>query len=109
MPIVGSGAGTYSFIHIDDAAAATVCALKHGPLGVYNIVDDTPAPVSEWLPVYAELLSAHAPERISPAAALEAVGPLPTYLMTEQRGASNTKAKRELGWRLGHESWRDGF
>ena len=109
MPIIGSGAGTYSFIHIDDAAAATVHALTHGAPGIYNIVDDAPAPVSEWLPMYTELLSAPTPERISETAALEAVGPLPVYLMTEQRGASNTKAKRELGWRPSQGSWRDGF
>ena len=109
MPIIGSGTGTYSFIHVDDAAAATVAALTHVLLGIYNIVDDAPAPVSEWLPIYAELVSAPAPERVSETAALEAVGRFPVYMMTEQRGASNTKAKRELGWRSSQGSWRTGF
>ncbi len=109
MPIVGDGTGTYSFIHVDDAAAAIIQALTRGAAGIYNVVDDAPTPVSEWLPTYAELLSAPAPERISETVAVEAVGPFPVYLMTEQRGASNTKAKRELGWQPAHGSWRDGF
>ena len=109
MPMIGGGQGTYSFIHVDDAATATVHALTHGASGIHNIVDDAPTPVSEWLPIYTELLSAPTPERISETAALEAVGPFPVYMMTEQRGASNTKAKRELGWRPSQGSWRDGF
>ncbi len=109
MPIVGNGTGTYSFIHVDDAAAATIHALACGASGIYNIVDDAPAPVKEWLPVYAELLGAPMPERMAETVALETIGPFPVYMMTEQHGASNTKAKRELGWQPAHESWRDGF
>ncbi len=109
MPIVGDGTGTYSFIHVDDAAAGIIQALTRGAPGIYNVVDDAPTPVSEWLPIYTELLSAPTPERISETAAFEAVGPFPVYMMTEQRGASNTKAKRELGWRPSQGSWRDGF
>ncbi len=109
MPIIGDGNGTYSFIHVDDAAAATTRALTRGAPGVYNIVDDAPTPTSEWLPVYTELLAAPAPKRMAETVALETIGPFPVYMMTEQRGSSNMKAKRELGWRPAHASWRDGF
>ncbi len=109
MPIIGNGTGIYSFIHVDDAAAATILALTRGAPGIYTIVDDAPVPISEWLPVYAELLGALTPERMAETVALETIGAFLVYMMTEQHGASNTKAKRELGWQLAHGSWRDGF
>jgi len=109
MPIIGDGTGTYSFVHVDDAAAATLQALTRGAPGIYTIVDDVPAPISEWLPVYAELLAAPTPGRMAETVALESSDPFFVYLMTQQRGASNTKAKRELGWQPAHGSWRDGF
>ncbi len=109
MPIVGNGMGTYSFIHVDDAAVATIHALTRGAPGIYTIVDDAPVPISEWLPVYTELLAAPTPDHMAETVALETIGPFLVFMMTEQRGASNTKAKRELGWQLALESWRDGF
>jgi nucleoside-diphosphate-sugar epimerase len=109
MPIVGEGAGTYSFIHLHDAAAATVDALTRGGRGVYNIVDDAPARLSEWLPYAARLLGALEPGRMEEALARQKLGDMRVYVMNEQRGASNAKAKRELGWRPMHPSWRAGF
>ena len=109
MPVIGSGAGTYSFVHVDDAATATLHALTHGTRGIYNIVDDAPVPLSEWLPIYADLLSAPTPPRVSETTALEAVGPFLVYMMVDQRGASNTKAKRELRWMPSKGTWRAGF
>ncbi|MGZ4121077.1 MAG: NAD-dependent epimerase/dehydratase family protein [Actinomycetota bacterium] len=106
IPIVGDGGGVWSFIHLDDAAAATVLALEHDRAGIFNIVDDEPAPVREWLPVLAKALSAKPPRHV------------PTWLarliagegaVVETRGASNAKAKRELGWKLRYPSWRQGF
>jgi len=103
FPLVGGG--VWSFIHTADAAEATVAAAEHGSRGVYNIVDDDPAPVAEWLPALAQMLGAQRPV---PAPRL-AAGEAGAVLMTEIRGASNAKAKRELGWRLAHPSWRQGF
>ena len=109
MPIIGDGTGTYSFIHVDDAAAATLQALTRGAPGIYTIVDDTPVPISKWLPAYAELLAAPTPERMADTEALESSDPFAVYLMTEQHGALSMKAKHELGWQPTHGSWRDGF
>jgi nucleoside-diphosphate-sugar epimerase len=109
LPIVGNGSGVWSFVHIDDAAAATVAALERGALGIYNIVDDEPAPVSEWLPYLAEQLGAPRPRRVPAWLARLAVGEVGVSLMTRIRGAANAKAKRELGWQPRRQSWRDGF
>ena len=107
-PIVGGGRGVTSFLHVDDAAAATVLALK-GPSGVFNICDDEPASVAEWLPYYAQLLDAPPPHRV-PAFAVRALGREHfAYRSTEQRGAFNGKAKVELGWTPMYPSWRQGF
>ena len=109
MPIVGAGAGTYSFIDLRDAAAATVKVLAHEASGIYNIVDDSPARFSEWLPVAAKLLDAPAPGHMDEALARQKFGDMRVYYMNEQRGASNAKAKRELHWRPAFPSWRAGF
>jgi nucleoside-diphosphate-sugar epimerase len=109
FPIVGRGEGVFSFIHVDDAASATVAALDRGSTGVYNVVDDEPAPLREWLPVYAELLGAKRPWRVPTWIARLAAGPFAVISATMLRGASNAKAKRELGWQPLHASWRQGF
>jgi nucleoside-diphosphate-sugar epimerase len=109
FPIVGDGGGIWSWIHLDDAAAATVLALDHDGPAIYNIVDDDPAPVREWLPVLAKALDAKPPRRFPTWLALRLAGEAVTVMSTDARGASNTKAKRELGWTPRHPSWRDGF
>jgi nucleoside-diphosphate-sugar epimerase len=109
MPIVGAGAGTYSFINLRDAAAATVGILAHEASGIYNIVDDSPVRLSEWLPFAAKLLAAPAPGRMDEAQARQKLGDMRVYYMNEQRGASNAKAKRELNWQPAFPSWRAGF
>jgi nucleoside-diphosphate-sugar epimerase len=109
FPLIGDGAGVWSFIHVEDAAAATAAAVEHGAPGIYNIVDDEPAPVSVWLPAAAELFGAKPPRRIPRWLARIVAGELVTIMMTEVRGASNEKAKRELGWRPRYGSWREGF
>ena len=109
FPIVGDGGGVWSFIHIDDAAAATVAAVEHGRPGIYNVVDDEPAPVREWLPVLASALDAKPPRRVPRWLGRLAAGEAATVMMTEVRGASNAKAKRELGWQPRYPSWRQGF
>jgi 2-alkyl-3-oxoalkanoate reductase len=109
FPIVGDGGGVWSHIHIEDAAAATVEAVEHGRPGIYNIVDDEPAPVREWLPVLARALDAKPPRRIPRWLGRLAAGEMATIMMTEVRGASNEKAKRELGWKPRYASWRQGF
>jgi 2-alkyl-3-oxoalkanoate reductase len=109
FPIIGDGGGVFSHVHVDDAATATVAAIDHGRPGVYNIVDDEPAPVREWLPVLARALDAKPPRRIPRWLGRLAAGETATLMMTEARGASNAKAKRELGWQLRYPSWRQGF
>jgi nucleoside-diphosphate-sugar epimerase len=109
FPIVGDGGGVTSFIHLDDAAAATVPALEHDGGGIYNIVDDEPAPVREWLPVLADVLGAKPPRHVPRWLARLFAGEALVMMGTESRGASNAKAKRELGWGLRYPSWREGF
>jgi nucleoside-diphosphate-sugar epimerase len=109
FPLVGSGAGMWSFIHIHDAARATLAAVERGQRGLYNIVDDEPAHASEWLPYLAELLGAKPPRRVPVWLGRVAAGEQVVSMMTETRGASNAKAKRELGWQLLYPSWRQGF
>lgn len=109
LPIVGNGAGVTSFVHLDDAAAATVLALEHDGPAVYNIVDDEPAPAREWIPVLATALGAKPPRHVPPWLARLFAGETGVMMGTEARGASNAKAKRELGWTLRYPSWRDGF
>jgi nucleoside-diphosphate-sugar epimerase len=109
FPIVGDGDGIWSFVHLDDAAAATVLALERGAPGIYNVVDDEPAPVREWLPALAAAIGAKPPRRIPRWLARIVAGEAGVALMTEIRGASNQKAKRELGWTPRYPSWRDGF
>jgi nucleoside-diphosphate-sugar epimerase len=109
LPVVGGGDGIWSFVHVEDAATATVAAIESDATGVFNVVDDEPAPVRDWLPVLAEAVGAPPPRRV-PAWLGRLVGGVPTVvLMTEVRGASNAKAKRELGWRPRYASWREGF
>ena len=109
FPIVGDGGGVTSFVHLDDAAEATVLALEHGAPGVYNIVDDEPAPAREWLPVLADVLGAKPPRRVPRWLARLFAGEVVVMMGTEARGASNAKAKRELGWEPRYPSWREGF
>jgi nucleoside-diphosphate-sugar epimerase len=109
FPVVGNGAGMWSFIHIEDAATATVAAIEHGKRGIYNVVDDEPAPVSVWLPAAAETLGAKPPRRLPRWLGRIAAGEAATVMMTEVRGASNEKAKRELGWSPRYRTWREGF
>ncbi len=109
MPIVGAGAGTYSFINLRDAAAATLKVLGHESNGIYNIVDDSPVRLSEWLPIAAKLLGAPAPDHMDEALARQKLGDMRVYYMNEQRGASNAKAKREFNWQPAFPSWRAGF
>jgi nucleoside-diphosphate-sugar epimerase len=109
LPIVGAGTGVWSFVHVDDAARATVLALTHGASGPYNIVDDEPAPVSEWLPALAEALGAPRPRRVPAFLARLAAGSYGVGIMTQAQGASNELAKRELAWAPTRPSWRDGF
>jgi nucleoside-diphosphate-sugar epimerase len=108
-PIVGDGGGLVSWIHLDDAAAATVLALDHDGPSIYNIVDDEPAPVREWLPVAAQALGAKPPRRFPKWLARVFGGETAVVMGTEGRGASNAKAKRELGWTPRHPTWRTGF
>lgn len=109
FPIVGDGAGIWSFIHIEDAARATVAAISHGAPGIYNVVDDEPAPVSSWLPYLAKVLGAKPPRRVPVWLAKLLIGEGGVMMMTQIRGGSNAKAKRELGWTPIHPSWRRGF
>jgi nucleoside-diphosphate-sugar epimerase len=109
FPIVGTGGGVSSFIHLDDAAAATVLALEHDGPAIYNIVDDEPAPVREWLPVVAKALGAKPPRHFPVWLARLFAGDVAVMMGTEVRGASNAKAKRELGWTPRYPSWRQGF
>jgi 2-alkyl-3-oxoalkanoate reductase len=109
FPIVGDGAGVWSFIHIDDAAAATVAAMERAAPGIYNVVDDRPAPVSEWLPGLADAIGAKPPRRVPVWVGRLAVGEVGVSMMTKMRGTSNAKAKRELGWSPRYPTWREGF
>jgi nucleoside-diphosphate-sugar epimerase len=109
FPLVGGGTGYVSWVHVDDAASATVLALEQSAKGVFNIVDDEPAPVSAWLPFLAECAGAKQPRRIPAWLARLLAGEMAVGIMTEGRGFSNAKAKRELGWQLRYPSWRQGF
>jgi nucleoside-diphosphate-sugar epimerase len=109
MPVVGDGAGVWSFIHLDDAAAATVAAVERGGPGIYNVVDDEPAPVAEWLPALAEAIGAKPPRHVPAWLGRLAGGDAAISIMTQVRGSSNAKARRELGWEPRHGSWRQGF
>jgi nucleoside-diphosphate-sugar epimerase len=109
FPLVGDGGGVWSFIHVADAAEATVAAIEQGTRGVYNVVDDDPAPVAEWLPALAQTLGAKKPMRVPRFIGRLFAGQAGAVMMTEIRGASNAKAKRELAWRPAHPSWRQGF
>ena len=109
FPLVGDGGGVWSFIHVADAAVATVAAVERGKRGIYNVVDDDPAPVAEWLPALAAELGAKKPMRVPRFIGRLFAGHYAVVMMTELRGASNAKAKRELGWRPAHPSWRQGF
>jgi nucleoside-diphosphate-sugar epimerase len=109
FPVVGDGGGVWSFIHVEDAAEATVAALTRGRRGLYNIVDDDPAPVAQWLPAAALAVGAPAPRHVPRWLGRIAAGEAGVVMMTEVRGASNEKAKRELGWQPRHASWREGF
>jgi nucleoside-diphosphate-sugar epimerase len=108
-PIVGRGTGVSSFIHVDDAAAATVAAVERGDPGIYNVVDDEPAPMREWVPVYAEAIGAKPPRRIPAWLARLLAGKQLAAMATGLRGASNAKAKAGLGWEPSYASWRQGF
>jgi len=109
FPLVGDGGGIWSFIHIADAAEATVAAVEHGKRGVYNIVDDDPAPVAEWLPNLTHMLGGKKPRRMPRFILRLFAGEAGVVMMTESRGASNAKAKGELGWSPAHPSWHEGF
>jgi nucleoside-diphosphate-sugar epimerase len=109
FPVIGGGAGVWSFVHIEDAADATVAAVERGRRGIYNIVDDEPAAVAEWLPAVAAALGAKRPRRVPRAIGRLLAGEAATVMMTEVRGASNAKARASLGWQPRHASWREGF
>jgi 2-alkyl-3-oxoalkanoate reductase len=109
LPIVGDGAGVWSFIQIEDAASATIAAIDRGAPGIYNVVDDEPAPVAEWLPALAQAIGARPPRRIPVWLARMAIGDVGVSMMTLIRGASNAKARRDLGWEPRYRSWREGF
>ena len=109
FPVVGDGAGVWSWIQLEDAAAATVLALEHDGPAVYNIVDDEPSPTGVWLPELARIVGAKPPQRFPRLLARLFAGEAPVVMATESRGASNAKAKRELGWEPRYPSWREGF
>jgi nucleoside-diphosphate-sugar epimerase len=109
FPIVGGGQGVWSFIHIADASEATLLAIEGGPAGLYNVVDDDPAEVSEWLPELARVVGAKPPYRVPAWLGRLLIGEAVVRMMTEQRGSSNAKARRLLGWRPRWTSWREGF
>ncbi len=109
FPVVGDGGGVWSFIHIDDAVDATVAAIEHGVPGVFNVTDDDPAPVRDWLPALAAAAGAPPPRHVPRWLGRLAAGPAVVAMMTEIRGASNAKARRELHWTPAHPTWREGF
>jgi nucleoside-diphosphate-sugar epimerase len=109
FPLVGDGGGVWSFVHIEDAAAATAVAVERGERGIYNVVDDEPAPVREWLPELARALGGKPPRRVPRWLVRLLAGEVATVMMTDVRGASNEQAKREFGWQPRYASWRQGF
>jgi nucleoside-diphosphate-sugar epimerase len=109
IPVVGDGGGIWSFVHVADAAEATVAAVERGRRGIYNVVDDEPAPVAVWLPALAQAIGAPKPWRVPRWVGRLLAGEAGAVMMTETRGATNAKAKRELGWQPRHASWRAGF
>jgi nucleoside-diphosphate-sugar epimerase len=109
LPIVGGGTGVWSFIHIRDAAEATLAALTHGQAGTYNVVDDEPAPAREWIPALAHALGAKSPRSVPAWLARPLAGEYGVYTMTRAQGASNARAKAELAWAPSRASWREGF
>ena len=109
FPVIGDGGGVWSWIHVDDAATATIAALEEAGPGIYNVVDDDPAPVSEWLPYLADVVKAKPPMRVPRWVGRLAAGAPATRWMTEGRGASNAKLKRHTTWQPQWQSWRDGF
>ena len=109
FPVVGNGQGVWSFVHIEDAADATALAIERGRRGIYNVVDDDPAPVAEWLPAAAAAAGGKPPWHVPRWLGRVLAGEAAAVMMTEVRGASNEKAKRELGWKPAHSSWRQGF
>jgi 2-alkyl-3-oxoalkanoate reductase len=109
LPIIGNGGGIWSWIHVADAAAATVAALEQGAPGVYNVVDDDPAPVADWLPYLAQVVGAKTPRRVPAWLGRIAAGEVGVSMMTRVRGSSNGKARRELAWAPSRASWRAGF
>ncbi len=109
VPIVGKGTGTFSFVQVEDAAAATTAAVERGAPGVYNVVDDEPAPMHEWVPAFAAAVGAKPPRRVPVWLARLIAGSAAANSATQLRGAANAKAKRELGWQPSYSSWRQGF
>jgi nucleoside-diphosphate-sugar epimerase len=109
LPVVGGGTGIWSFTHVTDAASAAAAAVLRGAPGLYNAVDDEPAPVAEWLPYLAACLGARAPWRLPAWAGRLLAGESVVHMMTQNRGSSNAKARRELDWKLVYPSWRQGF
>jgi 2-alkyl-3-oxoalkanoate reductase len=109
LPVIGAGTGVWSWIHLDDAASATVAALEHGTRGIYNVVDDEPAPVADWLPYLADVVGAKPPRRVPVWLGRLAAGEVGVSMMTQIRGSSNAKARRELRWQPAWRSWREGF
>jgi nucleoside-diphosphate-sugar epimerase len=109
VPVIGNGAAIWSFLHVADAATATAAAVEHGSPGLYNVVDDEPATVAEWLPFLAQALGAKPPHHIPAWLGRLAAGEVGISMMTQARGCANAKAKRELGWQLQWPSWRQGF
>jgi nucleoside-diphosphate-sugar epimerase len=109
LPVIGADTGVGSFVHVDDAAAATVAAIEQEARGIYNVADDDPAPAATWLPELARILGAKPPRHVPVWIARLAAGEAAVSMFTQIRGASNAKAKRELGWQPDHATWRDGF
>jgi nucleoside-diphosphate-sugar epimerase len=108
LPVPGQGAGLFGFVHVDDAAQATVAAL-HGPTGVFNVVDDVPAPAAEWMPLLAQLLGTKPPQRVPKSLARVSAGPFLVYLLCDQPAVSNGRARHELGWLPAFPDWHQGL
>jgi len=109
LPLIGNGGGWWSFVHVEDAATATLAVIERGVTGIYNVVDDEPAPVHDWLPALAQMIGAKPPKHVPAFLARVLAGSAVVAMMTESRAGSNAKAKRELGWQPRHASWRQGF